>query len=315
VIKLNAGNTGLTNITDCEFLNGYVVDVAATSTAQITLNGSTFSGHNTTAVDLQIDGSGTRTFNDALSYAHLSQQQYTLVGGGVVGVVAGSLMNGARIIRDPASTANVTVSQTRGSGSLIQGPGATSGSLALTACDINALGTVITQNGPGSILANSCRLAANISNAATATRGMSMVGCDLVAGTLLQSRTGGTGTDNIQYLTLRSAFSVVTLAGAVDPGGNQTPVNFVTVESGGQLNLTDPVGSSGTCFQNSHVSSNAFVSGTGTGLVSACRFSAHATVNLGAFSHDGCVVDGGFTVTATAGNINALANKSFNDWT
>lgn len=317
MVTVNAGSAGNKTFTDSYFLDGYITEVAPTSTAAITLDGSTFTGHSTTAVDLFMDGSGTRSFNDSVNYAHPSQQQYTLPGAGIVGVSFGSVMNGARIVRDPATTANVTLSQTRGSGSIIQGPGATVGALTLVSCEINAVGTVITQNGPGLISGNSCRLAANISNTATATRGLIMTNCDLLGGTLQQTRTGGTGSDSVHSLTLRSSFSFVTLAGAADPGTPQTPVNFVTVESGGQLTVTDPVGSAGpspVCVQNTQISSNASVSGTGTGLVNACRFSAHATVNLGAFSHDGCVVDGSLTITATAGNNGSLANASFSNW-
>lgn len=315
-VRVLAGATGNTTINDSQFLDGYVVEVAATSTAAVTVDGSVFTGHNAAAIDCQIDGSGTRTFNDSQSYAHTSQTQYVLVGAGIVGVVGGSVMNGARIVRDPATTANVTVNQTRGSGSLIQGAGATGGALSLVASTLEAVGTVVTQDGPGGISSNSCKLASNISNTAAATRGMVMTGCDLHAGTLQQGRTGGTGNDNIQYLTLRAAQSFVVLQGAIDPGGNQTPINYVAVESGSQLTLTDPVGSGvgSVCMQNSHLTANAIVTGTATGLVNGCRFSA-ANVALGAFSHDRTIVDGNGPVTFTAGNLNRLHNKAFSDIT
>lgn len=311
-VRALAGATGNTAITDSQFLDAYVTEIAATSTAAVTIDGSVFTGHGAAALDCQIDGSGTRTFNDSQSYAHASQTQYVLVGSGIAGVVAGSVMNGARIVRDPATTATVTVNQTRGSGSIIQGAGATGGALSLVASTIEALGTVVTQNGPGGISSNSCKLAANISNTAAATRSMSMISCDLHGGTLQQSRTGGTGTDTIQSLTLRAAQSFVVLQGATDPGGNQTPINYVTVESGSQLTLTDPVGTAGVCMQNSHLTANAIVTGTSTGLVNGCRFSS-ANVNLGAFAHDRTIVDGNGPVTFTAGNTNRLHNKAFSD--
>lgn len=317
MVTLSAGSGGTKVITDSYFLDGYITEIAPTSTSAITLDGSTFTGHGTAAVDLFLDGSGTRSFNDSTNYAHPSQQQYTLVGAGIVGVSFGSVMNGARIVRDPATTANITLSQTRGSGSIIQGPGATGGNLVLSACELGVLGTVITQNGPGLISGNSCRLAANISNTATATRGLIMTSCDLLGGTLQQARTGGTDSDSVHSLTLRSSFSFVILTGAANPGGPQTPVNFVTVESGGQLTLTDPVGSVGSspvCVQNTHISSNALISGTGTGLVTACRFSAKATVNLGAFSHNDCVAEGPVIKTPTANNSGSLANVAFDNW-
>lgn len=316
VFTMNTGNTGTTTVTDSSFLDGYVTDVAATSTATVSVDGSTFSGHGAAATDLSVDGSGLRSFNDATSYAHPTQTQYVLTGGGTVGVSSGSIMNGARIVRDPAATANCTLGQVRGSGTIQQNAGAVGGSgISLSASTIEVLGTIITQNGPGGISSNTCRLAANISNSATATRGLQLTNCDLAGGFITQSRTGGTANDQMQSLTMRASLSAVVLQGAVDPGAAQTVLNNVTVESGASLTLTDPVGGGGgITIQNTHLSSGAIVTGTSTGLVSACRFSAHATVNLGAFSHDGCVVDGGFTVTATAGNINALANKSFNDW-
>lgn len=314
VFRALTGATGGAVVTNNQFLDGYVTEIAATSTAGVTVGGSVFTGHGSAALDCQIDGSGSRFINDSHSFAHFSQTQYVLVGAGTASVNTGSVMNAARIVRDPATTANVSLSQVRGSGSVIQAAGATGAGITLEASTIEALGTVITQNGPGAITSNSSRLGANISNSATATRGLSLASCDLKGGTLTQNRTGGAGTDTMQSLTLRSSFSSVILNGAVDPGGNQTPVNNVTVESGASLTLTDPVGSGAVVIQNSHLSSNAVISGTGTGLVAFCRFSARVTVNLGAFSHDSSVAEGLLTITATANNSGSLANKSFSDW-
>lgn len=316
VVRALAGATGATFITDSQFLDGYVTEIAATSTAAVTLDGSVFTGHNSAALDCQIDGSGTRSINDTQSYAHGTNTQYVLVGAGFVSIANGCVMNGARVVRDPATTATIILAQVRGSGSVVQAAGATVGALSLSASTLEVLGTAITQNGPGAITSNTSRLAANISNTATATRGLTLNSCDLAGGVLSQGRTGGTGTDTLQSLTLRASQSAVILQGATDPGGNQTVINNATVESGASLTLTDPVGSAGTgiCIQNSHLSANALITGTGTGLVTGCRFSAHCSVNLGAFAHDQSVAEGPLTITATASNSGRLANKSFNDW-
>jgi hypothetical protein len=50
------------------------------------------------------------------------------------------------------------------------------------------------------------------------------------------------------------------------------------------------------------------------GVVSRCRLDGNSTLNTGAFSHINSIVDGNFTVTATAANTNALLNKAYSDW-
>ncbi|MEU1815141.1 hypothetical protein ABZ543_08080 [Streptomyces roseifaciens] len=314
VFRSLAGATGNANISDNRFHDGYVTEVAATSTATVTVDGSLFTGHGPAAVDCQFDGSGTRLINDTQSFAHASATQYVLTGGGTVSVGNGSVFRGGRIVRDPATTANIGLARVRVTSSLVQGAGATSGPVSADATSFESVGTNLTQNGPGEILFNSCRIAASVGNSATATRGLNLVSCDLLGGSLTQNRTGGTGQDQISGLTLRGALSSVTLNGAVDPGGNQTPINSVTVESGSSLTLTDPVGSAGIVVQASQLSGGCIVTGTGTGLVTDCRFSAGVSVDLGAFGHSFCVAEGQLNITATAGNTGSLANKSFNDW-
>jgi hypothetical protein len=50
------------------------------------------------------------------------------------------------------------------------------------------------------------------------------------------------------------------------------------------------------------------------GSVSRCRFDGNSTLNTGAFSHLNSIIDGNFTVTATAANVNSLTSKAYSDW-
>lgn len=81
--------------------------------------------------------------------------------------------------------------------------------------------------------------------------------------------------------------SVMTVTGARVAG---QPVRNFTVADGSTLN----VAANGTVLQ--------------------CQFRAGATLNTAAFRHSESVIEGSFTKTATAANVNRLCNKSFDDW-
>jgi len=314
-VRTLAGQSGTISLSTSDLKRAYTIQVEATSTASLTVSGSTLRGHNSagTALDLQVDGSGTRSILDSTVTAASNQTGLVLVGGGPASI-GNSNIQGGRVIRDPATTAQMILSQCRATGTVQQGAAATVGTLNVFATTFDSVALNLNQQGPGAMTINGCKVQGLIQNSAAATRGLSVTSSTLVGGTLSQNRTGGTGADTVNYLEVTG--STVTLAGAVDPGANQTPVNVVSVTDGSSLTLTDPVGSGVglVVLQRSNLSSNATVTGTGTGLVSSCRFGAGVTVNLGAFSHDRCIAEGSMTVTPTANNTGALANKSFNDW-
>jgi hypothetical protein len=81
--------------------------------------------------------------------------------------------------------------------------------------------------------------------------------------------------------------SVMTVTGARVAG---QPVRNFTVDNGSTLN----VAADGTVLQ--------------------CAFRNGATLNTGAFRHSESVIEGAFSKTATAANVNRLCNKSFDDW-
>lgn len=316
VVRTLAGQAGSVTMSTSQFRRGYVVEVAATSTAAVTLANSIFSGHTSHAsgLDMQVDGSGTRAFQDSEVVAHFNQVGLVLVGGGVVTLGQKSTIHSGRLVRDPATTATLSLAQSKLTGTLQQDAGATGGSLTLSATDALAVGLLVQQQGPGAITFNTSRVSALVRNAATATRGTAFTNVDLQGGTFDQNRSGGTGTDSINGLTLRGVLSSVVLNGAADPGGAQTPINVATVSEGGALTLTNPVGGgSGVCVQRCTVAEGAQVSGTGTLLVDRCRFAAGVVVNLGAFDHSFTVIEGQFTKTLTAANNGRLCNKSFDD--
>src|SRR5688572_24108575 len=146
IFRALLGAAGTAAVSDSEFRDSYVAEVAATSTATVTIDGAVFTGHGVAAVDLFVDGTGTRFFNDVHSTAHVTGQQYNLVGGGTISVTQGSEMRGGRITRDPATTANVTVAQSLVTSLIVQGPGATVGALSISATTLGSVGTNLTQN-------------------------------------------------------------------------------------------------------------------------------------------------------------------------
>lgn len=319
VLRSLAGQSGNLFVSTSHLRRAYVFEVSATSTAAVTVSGSVFTGHQSTAApnnqDVLVDGSGTRTITDSRFSAVGNAPQLVLTGGGSVSI-SGSEFAQGRLVRDAATTANAVIARTRTPGTLQQDAGATSGALQIDGCDGAAIGLLVQQRGPGRMQFNSCRLGSTVRNAATATRGVVLTSCDMQGGTFDQNRTGGTGDDSVSGLTLRSSLSNVTLAGATDPGGNQTPLNNVTVETGAQVTLTNPVGTGGAqvCLQNVSATENAVVTGTGTVFVTNCRFASGADVNLGAFTHANCVAENDITVNATANNTGKLANAAFNNW-
>lgn len=316
VFRSNTGSTGARTITDSEFLDGYVFDIAAASTAVVTVDGSRFEGHGATALDAQVTGAGTRVFNNARSVTTSAAAQYVLGGAGGTVTVEASDVTGGRITRDSAATSPLTVQGgTRLSATLDQGPGALGGTgTVVTGSLLQHSGTALAQLGAGSLnVAQSSFAGGSATIAATATRGLDVQASLVQGGNIQQNRTGGTGVDTVTGAHIEGTSNVVTLAGATNPGGNQTVVMSSRVAAGGTLALTDPAGSGGTVIQQSDITAGATVTGTSTGLVRGCRFSARATVALGAFSHDSTVIDGLFTRTLNAANTNRLLNKSFDD--
>lgn len=317
VFRSNTGSTGTRTITDNEFLDAYVIDIAATATGNVTIDGSRLESHGTSGTDCVIDGSGGRTLNNIRGTAPtgLGQVHMTLVGPGAVGLDSSEFAN-SRITRDPATAASLSINQGSSiqNGLISQGPAAT-GATSISATRMQGALTLVNHLGAGNLtISQSMFLAGTATMGAGATRSLTVTSSIVKGGNILQSRTGGTGVDQVTNSYVEGTGDVITLAGAVNPGSNQIPVQTSRI-AGGTLTLTDPVGS-GTglpVLQNSEISSGAAVTGTGTLLISGCRFAAGAQVNVGAFSHSATIIEGGIVKTLTANNANRLANKSFDD--
>jgi hypothetical protein len=249
VFRTLLGATGSWTVTNNDFLDGYVFEGAAASTATTVINGSRFENHGATAIDASVTGSGTRDFSNTRSVTSGAAQQYTLTGTG----------------------AAVSVS-------------------------------------------DSDFLEGRLTLSTGATRGIAVVASTVRTGLITQTRTGGTGMDTITGSDVSGTGTVVTLAGATDPGGAQTVLAGSQVSEGGTLTLTNPAGSGGVVVVNTMINSGATVSGTATVQIDRCRFSTGATFTAGAFTHDRSIVDGNLAVTPTASNTNRLANPAFNNW-
>lgn len=70
----------------------------------------------------------------------------------------------------------------------------------------------------------------------------------------------------------------------------------------------------GQPVRNFIVQNNSALNVAASGTVLQVRIGAGATLNTGAFRHSESIIDGAFTKTATAANVNRLCNKSFDDW-
>lgn len=310
--QTTAGATGSWTVTDNDFLDGYVLNGAATSTGTITIDGSRFEAHGATGTDCLIDLGGTKSFNNVRSVTSGATQQYTLTGGGTVTLSDSDFLEG-RLVRATATTAAVTVqSGARVTGTLTQAATAVTG--ALTASG-GFLGGSVNHNGPGALtLTGLSLLGGTVTLASTATRGLTLTNTTVQSATVAQNRTGGTGTDTVVDTLVTGQATSVTLAGATDPAGAQTVLSSCRVSDGGTVTLTNPAGSGGVVLLSTVVDSGATFTGTGTVQVNTCRFSAGCTFNAGAFTHDHGVVENNLTVTPTANNTNKLASKALNDW-
>ena len=78
------------------------------------------------------------------------------------------------------------------------------------------------------------------------------------------------------------------------------------------LNIVDP-GSPATAVQRLRMDGQSTLNVQAGGSVESCRVQGRAIVNTGAFAHQSLVVDGQFTKTLTAANVNRLCDKGFDD--
>ncbi|WP_030672468.1 hypothetical protein [Streptomyces sp. NRRL B-1347] len=319
VIRDNAGGAGTRFISTSTFRDGYVLDIAATNTSNVSISGSTFEGHSTQPTDAEFDGAGTRTIDNCRVTANRTAQQFTLHGTGGVVALNDSEFPGGRVVRDPAATANLSIAAgTTLNGVVTQAAGATSGALSVSNSVLQSIGTVLTQNGPGAVtVQDSYLIGGSAANSASATRGLTVQSSTLQSGTVQQNRTGGTGADSVLNSYVEGQGNCVTFNGAADPGGSQTLMNSVRVTGLSSLALTDPVGSGGpgaVVMQATEITAGTDVTGpAGVALVTDCRFSGGAVVNLGAFGHQNTIIEGAFTRTLNAANVNRLLNKAFDD--
>jgi hypothetical protein len=236
----------------------------------------------------------------------------TLAGAGGTATIINSALNAVTVSRNAACTGAVNFNGVRAETTQFQqGAGCTTGTLNIASSTL-FLG-IHKQNGNGNLSIGTSFIAVgNI--VVNGTRGITVQrshgtfnGNDT---SLVSNRTGGTGVD--VFTDVLFTRPTITLNGAVDPGAVQTIMN------GGRIEFADlTVGdvAVGTVLQSTEITGQSIVNiQAGAGLHDRCRFAAGALYNSGAFTAQSCIVDGALTVTATANNINKLANKSFNDW-
>lgn len=110
VFRTLAGGTGSWTVTDSDFLDGYVFENAAASTATGTVDGSRFEGHGATTIDASVTGSGSRSFNNVRSVTSGVAQQFTLPGTGpALSLVDTDFIEG-RVVYAVGATRGLTVS-------------------------------------------------------------------------------------------------------------------------------------------------------------------------------------------------------------
>ncbi|GGZ23315.1 hypothetical protein GCM10010387_15550 [Streptomyces inusitatus] len=310
----NAGGTGTRTITDNEIVDGFFIDIQATTSGAIVFDGNRFHGA-AVGTSLANSGPGARTIiRSIIQSANNSGFSGLGFSSGAAVTFTGAIFQGGRVQQGgPATLATLSITNSI-IGCVINQPStATGGSVGISGSHLYATNTAITQNGPGGISISNSLVGANIANSIGTARTLAIVASTIGVGQISQNRSAsaGTGTDTIQNTRTEGGAVALVLAGTVDPGMNQLIMDRCNLSSGHTVSLTDPAGA--TILQRTEINSGATVTGTGTGAVINCRFSAGCTVALGSFSHTSLVIEGAFNKGLTASNTNRLCNKGFDD--
>lgn len=209
-----AGATGSWTVTDSDFLDGYVVQGAATSTSTVTIDGCRFENHGATGVDTLIDLSGTRSLNNIRCVAPGTVQQLTLTGAGPAVTLTDSDFVDGRVVMATTATRGLTVSGSAVRSTVVtQNRTGGTGVDTISNCTLSGAVTLSGATDPGGAqtVLTSSRVSEGASLALTNPAGSGGV---VVTGTVIDSGAVVSGSATVQLSACRFAAGCTFTAGA-----------------------------------------------------------------------------------------------------
>lgn len=281
-----------------------------TGTGNVSLTASTFVGRLAGTSEAELGGAGIISiFRTRVSPYFIAGPALDIAGNGNTTLIDGD-MSDSRVQTAAGSTSSLNLSTftfRRANGVTVAATG--TGNVTMQQ-GTYLVGGGIVQNGAAVLQMNACQGNLLMTGAAGATRGLTMTGCFGQQFNVTQNGTGSTNTDSILQSQGVGTVTVnlnSTLAGT--PTQNHVRLSLT---NGATLNVADPA--LAQPLDNSTIETQGTVNLQAGGSFVRCRVAGEATLNTGAFSHIGSVIEGQFTKTSTGANVNRLVNKAFDDW-
>lgn len=323
-IQLLAGDTeGFTGFSS-KFLGSYRIVSNRTGAGPIPCTSMLFLGGSADPVgDMRFGVNGAMTGNVFLTSSTVTARngggpnsQFIVDGPGQFAIQQSTVgqndaLSGPGVLRDPASVGSTAIQDALvNTIRVVQGAGA--GTLTIGVGSKTARGFInMLGSGPVTISGTSSN-ALNVTTAVGSTRGVQVIDAVVSDSTITQN---GTGNANLDVFGQGGSGCILhratinlnnTLAGEA----SQT-YQGIEITSGGTLTVANP--GNANPVNNSKIDTQAVVNLLAGGSFSRSRASNEAIVNT-AFSTLGSIVEGQFTKTSTAANVNRLVSKAFDDW-
>lgn len=324
-LVLQAGDTQGASITGCQWLgstNGFRINLNRTGGGAFSALSTLFQGASSDPVgDMLISGTGSASLNTCQILCRGgggSNSMFVIDGSGVFQLTRARISDSnattapGGFVKDAASTGGLQITESE----IIQG-----------LVRVNSSGSVLIQSGSrleggfinhnGSGLLTLTGVDGHFSTytmAVGSTRGLQVGPGPADFSTITQNGTGSANVDSLHGATgviLHRATVTLNIADAAAPA--QTFQGLV-IHSGGTLTVTGNPGGGGNPLNNTEISTQAVLNIQAGGSASRCRLSNEAVLNTGAFANLGSIIEGQFTKTSTAANVNSLCSKAFDDW-
>lgn len=276
---------------------------------RVTATALDFTGKNAGTVD-QCEFTGTTvTVTGAGTFAALRS---TLTGGTLTKAGTGTFTFTNAVLGNPTitqavgSTSGLTIADSVYETPTITQAATSTGSITLSSANDGSIS--ITHNGTGTVSVFGTHGRPLITTSAASTRALQVNSITAGRCSINQNGTGPVVLDNITGGDLLGDCSINFNC----TSGAGVGVGACSLTNQSTLNIVDP-GTPATAVQRVRIDGQSTLNVQAGGSVESCRVQARAVVNTGAFFHQSLVVDGQFTKTLTASNINRLCNKSFDD--
>lgn len=329
-----------------EVTGGFRALFAPTTCPSLAVKNNVFDGHNGNQDDLKFQATSTDlTITGCRLQGAATSTQYTLNGaGGGITLISSTFQDQATVFRTSTSTADVSFEATRVLNGGVQADGM-SNPIEFAACDLVGVSFILDPASEGGItvVRSSCydvafsqssittyplsifdSIVNGVSIDQSGTEGgltldnsrvsggnletsgeneIRLLNCASNDSTISQQRTNGPNRDDV----VNSLFSgcSVTLTGSGGPTG-AVMIDTVSVTSGGALTIND-ASMTTPSVQKVEVTTAALLAVQSGGRVRNSRIAGGGTLNTGAFSHIGLVVEKSTTTTLTANNTDTYA--------